>query len=126
MNIETVSTALELYPETKAIILTYPNYYGLAEDLSPIMKLAHEKGIPVLVDEAHGAHLSLGDPFPKSAIHLGADVVVHSAHKTLPVMTMGSYLHVNSSLHWSRSAYNFTYKCYNRVVLLTRLWVHLT
>ena len=98
VNIETVSTALELYPETKAIILTYPNYYGLAEDLSPIIKLAHEKGIPVLVDEAHGAHLSLGAPFPKSAIHLGADVVVHSAHKTLPVMTMGSYLHVNSSL----------------------------
>ena len=66
--------------------------------MSPIIKLAHEKAISVLVDEAHGAHLSLGALFPKSAIHLGADVVVHSAHKTLPVMTMGSYLHVNSSL----------------------------
>ena len=126
MNIETVSTALELYPETKAIILTYPNYYGFAEDLSPIIKLAHEKGIPVLVDEAHGAHLSLGAPFPKSAIHLGADVVVHSAHKTLPAMTMGSYLHVNSSLLGNLSAFNFTYKCYNRVVRLILLWVRLT
>lgn len=98
VHVETVSTALELYPEAKAIILTYPNYYGLAEDLSPIIELAHGKKIPVLVDEAHGAHLSLGAPFPKSALHLGADVVVHSAHKTLPAMTMGSYLHVNSSL----------------------------
>lgn len=97
INIETVSTALHMYPETKAIILTYPNYYGLAEDLGPIIQLAHEKGIPVLVDEAHGAHLSIGDPFPKSAVQLGADVIVHSAHKTLPVMTMGSYLHVNSA-----------------------------
>lgn len=97
VNVETVSTALELYPQAKAIILTYPNYYGLAEDLSPIIELAHKKGIPVLVDEAHGAHLSLGSPFPKSAIQLGADVVVQSAHKTLPAMTMGSYLHVNSS-----------------------------
>lgn len=98
VDAEVVSAALDVYPETKAIILTYPNYYGLAEDLSAIMKLAHEKGIPVLVDEAHGAHLSLGDPFPPSSIGLGADVVVHSAHKTLPAMTMGSYLHVNSSL----------------------------
>lgn len=98
VDIETVSTALKLYPEAKAIILTYPNYYGMAEDLSSIIELAHEKKIPVLVDEAHGAHLSLGAPFPKSGLQLGADVVVHSAHKTLPAMTMGSYLHVNSSL----------------------------
>ena len=96
--VDIVSAALDLYPETKALILTYPNYYGLAEDLSTIMELAHKKGIPVLVDEAHGAHLSLGDPFPQGAIQIGADVVVHSAHKTLPAMTMGSYLHVNSSL----------------------------
>jgi arginine/lysine/ornithine decarboxylase len=52
----------------------------------------------VLVDEAHGAHFQLGSPFPKTAILAGADAVVHSAHKTLPAMTMGSYLHVNSSL----------------------------
>lgn len=98
VNDETVFTALDLYPETKAIILTYPNYYGFAEDLSTIIELAHIKRIPVLVDEAHGAHLSVGAPFPRSAIRLGADIVVHSAHKTLPAMTMGSYLHVNSSL----------------------------
>ncbi len=98
IDARTVSDALALYPDTKAIILTYPNYYGLAEDLTEIIKLAHEEEIPVLVDEAHGAHFTLDDPFPKSSITMGADVVVHSAHKTLPAMTMGSYLHVNSFL----------------------------
>lgn len=98
IDAEVVSNALTLYPETKAIILTYPNYYGLAGDLSKIAAMAHEKNIPLLVDEAHGAHFILGNSFPKSALSFGADIVVQSAHKTLPAMTMGSYMHVNSSL----------------------------
>ncbi|MFX3624227.1 MAG: aminotransferase class I/II-fold pyridoxal phosphate-dependent enzyme [Ectobacillus sp.] len=95
---ETVQAALDKYPEAKAIILTHPNYYGMAYNLKEIIALAHQKGIPVLVDEAHGAHFCLGSPFPKSAIEYGADIVVHSAHKTLPAMTMGSYLHINSTI----------------------------
>lgn len=96
----TVLKALESYPKPKAIILTYPNYYGLAEEenVKKIIHIAHEKNIPVLVDEAHGAHLTLAHPFPKSSISFGADIVVHSAHKTLPAMTMGSFLHFNSNL----------------------------
>ncbi|MDF9758580.1 arginine/lysine/ornithine decarboxylase [Peribacillus simplex] len=93
-----IEEALSANPDVKAIVVTYPNYYGLGEDLTELVRLAHQKGIPVLVDEAHGAHFQLGSPFPKSAIFAGADAVVHSAHKTLPAMTMGSYLHVNSSL----------------------------
>ncbi|MFD3448288.1 aminotransferase class I/II-fold pyridoxal phosphate-dependent enzyme [Microbacteriaceae bacterium 4G12] len=96
MTCETVAQALNQYPEAKALILTHPNYYGMGMDLADIITVAHSKDIPVLVDEAHGAHFCLGEPFPKSAIAYGADVVVHSAHKTLPAMTMGSYLHVNS------------------------------
>lgn len=97
VSIETVKEAYSLYPNCKAIILTYPNYYGHIYDLKKIIKFAHEKRIPVLIDEAHGAHFIGGDIFPQSAIELGADVVVQSAHKTLPAMTMGSFLHVNSS-----------------------------
>ncbi|WP_375090817.1 aminotransferase class I/II-fold pyridoxal phosphate-dependent enzyme [Peribacillus sp. RS7] len=93
-----IEKALSAHPDVKAIVVTYPNYYGLGEDLTEMVRLAHQKGIPVLVDEAHGAHFQLGSPFPKTAILAGADAVVHSAHKTLPAMTMGSYLHVNSSL----------------------------
>ncbi|RIJ68824.1 aminotransferase class I/II-fold pyridoxal phosphate-dependent enzyme [Rummeliibacillus sp. POC4] len=98
IDAKVVRDALTLYPETKAIILTYPNYYGFAGDLSEIVTLAHERDIPLLVDEAHGAHFILGDSFPNSALTFGADLVVQSAHKTLPAMTMGSYLHANSSL----------------------------
>ncbi|MDQ0233376.1 aminotransferase class I/II-fold pyridoxal phosphate-dependent enzyme [Metabacillus malikii] len=98
VNYETIKIALETFPFAKAIILTNPNYYGLAIDLTSIVNLVHSYDIPVLVDEAHGAHFLLGKPFPKSAISAGADVIIQSAHKTLPAMTMGSYLHFNSTL----------------------------
>jgi arginine/lysine/ornithine decarboxylase len=88
--------ALNMYSKVKAIVLTYPNYYGMVNELEDIITLAHERGIPVLVDEAHGAHFISGGHFPKSAVQLGADLVVQSAHKTLPAMTMGSFFHFNS------------------------------
>ncbi|MCL6574083.1 MAG: aminotransferase class I/II-fold pyridoxal phosphate-dependent enzyme [Bacillus sp. (in: Bacteria)] len=96
IKIETVKEAIQLYPEAKAIILTYPNYYGMVNELQEIINLAHFRHIPVLVDEAHGPHFIIGNPFPTSAVQLGADIVVQSAHKTLPALTMGSFLHVNS------------------------------
>ncbi|WP_459503761.1 aminotransferase class I/II-fold pyridoxal phosphate-dependent enzyme [Bacillus sp. C1] len=95
---EVIKRAIERYPEAKALILTHPNYYGMGIDLKESITYAHEYKIPVLVDEAHGAHFCIGEPFPKSALEYGADIVVHSAHKTLPAMTMGSYLHINSDL----------------------------
>lgn len=93
---EVIQNAIERYPEAKALILTHPNYYGMGVDLKESITCAHAYEIPVLVDEAHGAHFCIGEPFPKSALAYGADIVVHSAHKTLPAMTMGSYLHINS------------------------------
>ena len=94
-----VRKVLEDYPNAKAVILTYPTYYGVTgEELEGTIRLCHERQIPVLVDEAHGAHFVIGEPFPRSAFDLGADVVVHSAHKTLPAMTMASFLHVQSNL----------------------------
>lgn len=98
VSFETISHMLRKHPDAAALILTNPNYYGMAIDLTPIIHLAHSYRIPVLVDEAHGAHFVLGEPFPKSAVECGADVVVQSAHKTLPAMTMGSFLHFNSEL----------------------------
>lgn len=97
VSLKTVEQAIFRYPRAKAIILTYPNYYGLVYDLKSVIDLAHLHNVPVLVDEAHGAHFIIGNPFPASAIKLGADIVVQSAHKTLPAMTMGSFLHVNSN-----------------------------
>ncbi|MEI4790832.1 aminotransferase class I/II-fold pyridoxal phosphate-dependent enzyme [Bacillus sp. FJAT-53060] len=94
---ETVKQAIAKFPKCRAIVLTYPNYYGHAADLSNLVKLCHDAGIIVLVDEAHGAHFVLGGDFPPSALSYGADVVVQSAHKTLPAMTMGSFLHLQGN-----------------------------
>jgi arginine/lysine/ornithine decarboxylase len=95
---QTVEQAISKYPHAKAIILTYPNYYGMTNDIEKIIQLAHLHHIPVLIDEAHGAHFIGGEMFPPSAVELKADIVVQSAHKTLPAMTMGAYLHFNSDL----------------------------
>ena len=95
LSVRTVKKALSRYNGVKAIILTYPTYYGTANEIEEIIAIAHEHEVTVLVDEAHGAHFIAGTPFPKSSLTYGADYVVHSAHKTLPAMTMGSYLHVH-------------------------------
>ncbi|RAZ72824.1 aminotransferase class I/II-fold pyridoxal phosphate-dependent enzyme [Planococcus halotolerans] len=98
VSLKTLKDAIQLYPEAKALILTYPNYYGMAGvEIEEMIKYSHQFDIPVLVDEAHGAHLLAGPPFPRSALSYGADAVVQSAHKTLPAMTMGSFLHIKGS-----------------------------
>lgn len=91
-----LQAALEQYPDAKAVIFTYPDYFGSTYNLGDMIELVHSFGIPVLVDEAHGVHFSLGENFPASALSQGADVVVQSAHKMAPAMTMSSYLHCNS------------------------------
>lgn len=91
--------AIRKNPTVKAIIITRPNYYGYCNEIGELVQVAHEHGIAVLVDEAHGAHFGHGSNIlPKSALEYGADIVVQSAHKTLPAMTMGSFLHFNSNL----------------------------
>ncbi len=89
-----IMDAVVKFPRIKAVILTYPDYEGFTYDIRAIIEFAHSVGIVVLVDEAHGAHFVLGKPFPISAVEAGADIVVQSAHKTLPAMTMASFLHV--------------------------------
>lgn len=97
ITLSTLDAALMKYPKVKAVILTYPTYYGVINnELSHIIELCHTKSIPVLVDEAHGAHFMAYNQFPKSALFYGADIVVQSAHKTLPAMTMASFMHVKS------------------------------
>lgn len=96
-GIETIKMALHKYPDAKAVVLTYPDYFGRTYALKEIIELIHEYHIPVLVDEAHGVHFSLERRFPESALALGADVVVQSAHKMAPAMTMGAYLHQQSA-----------------------------
>lgn len=92
------------YSGIKALVMTYPTYYGEIYPLKELIELAKANNCLVLVDEAHGAHFTLGSPFPVSALELGADVVVHSAHKMLPALTQASYLHIGkgSSIEFQR------------------------
>ncbi|NLY79868.1 MAG: aminotransferase class I/II-fold pyridoxal phosphate-dependent enzyme [Lysinibacillus sp.] len=99
VTLSTLEEILNIHTDVKAVILTYPTYYGaVAKELKKQIELCHQLNIPVLVDEAHGAHFSASKVFPISALDLGADVVVQSAHKTLPAMTMASFLHIKSKL----------------------------
>ncbi len=93
-----VERKLSEYPQAKAILLTSPTYDGMVSDVAAIASLAHERGIPLIVDEAHGAHFMLDQRFPPSAVSLGADIVIHSIHKTLPALTQTALLHVQGKL----------------------------
>lgn len=81
----------------KVLIITNPNYYGVCSNIRAIEELAHKHGILLIVDEAHGAHFKFSKELPESAVDAGADLVVQSAHKTLPAMTQGSWLHVKGN-----------------------------
>ncbi|UFU01499.1 aminotransferase class I/II-fold pyridoxal phosphate-dependent enzyme (plasmid) [Radiobacillus kanasensis] len=91
-----IKEAITKHPDSKALFVTYPDYFGMTYNLEKIITYTHERDIPVLIDEAHGVHFSLGKGFPDSALNAGADAVVQSAHKMAPAMTMASYLHVQS------------------------------
>lgn len=83
-----------------AVLITSPTYEGIVSPIEEIAEVAHAFQVPLIVDEAHGAHLSLwGDGmfFPKSAVTMGADLVIQSLHKTLPAMTQTAILHVSGN-----------------------------
>lgn len=85
----------------QAVLITSPTYEGVVSDIRAIADAAHEYGIPLIVDEAHGAHLEYADQchsFPKSALEYGADIVIQSIHKTLPCFTQTAILHVKGKL----------------------------
>ncbi|WP_138496079.1 aminotransferase class I/II-fold pyridoxal phosphate-dependent enzyme [Paenibacillus pinistramenti] len=95
---ETVGEALRRYPGAKGVLVTHPNYYGMGAPLAQLAELCHAAGVPLLVDEAHGAHYGLAAELPQSALAQGADGVVQSTHKMLGAMTMGAMLHVQGPL----------------------------
>ena len=92
-NLDTLLSQIE---QTKLAILTYPNYYGECFDVSIAIKDLKEHNIPVLIDEAHGAHFDL-EGFPNSTLNMGADYVVQSYHKSLPSLTMSSIIFIHKN-----------------------------
>lgn len=97
VNINEVINVINSNLDAKAILLTYPTYYGCTYDLKTICDYAHNKNMVVVIDEAHGAHLGLSDELPQTALEQGADIVIQSTHKTLPSFTQSSMIHTKGS-----------------------------
>ncbi|MBD2570097.1 aminotransferase class I/II-fold pyridoxal phosphate-dependent enzyme [Anabaena lutea] len=94
---EAVKAALAKHPDAKAVLTVYPTYYGVCGDLQAFVNLTHQYNIPLLVDEAHGAHFHFHPELPTSALVAGADLTVQSIHKTLGAMTQASMLHIQGN-----------------------------
>ena len=95
---EQVAQALEDNPGVKLVVYPSPTYDGVVSDTAGICAAAHAKGVPVLVDEAHGAHLGFHPAFPPGAMAQGADLAVASLHKMLPSLTQTALLHAGGKL----------------------------
>lgn len=86
------------YSDIKAVVITSPTYEGVVSDVEEIAKIVHKYQIPLIVDEAHGAHFGFVNSFPDTAVNKGADIIIQSLHKTLPALTQTSILHLQGNL----------------------------
>lgn len=92
MRLEQVEAAIRNNPDAVAVFVNNPTYYGVCSDLRSIVKLAHEHGMLVLADEAHGTHFYFGEGLPVSAMAAGADITAVSMHKSGGSLTQSSFL----------------------------------
>lgn len=92
MTVDNVREAILANPDAKAVFVNNPTYYGICSDLEAIVRLAHQHGMKVIVDEAHGTHFYFGDNLPKGAMRCGADMAAVSMHKTGGSLTQSSLL----------------------------------
>ena len=80
------------------VVITSPTYDGISSDVQEIADMVHRYDLPLIVDQAHGAHFGFHPAFPENAVAQGADAVIHSVHKTLPAPTQTALLHINGDL----------------------------
>lgn len=92
VSTESVKKAIKQNPHASALFVINPTYYGMTSDLKSIVRFAHINDVPVLVDEAHGAHMTFHDDFPLTAMEVGADMSAASLHKTAGSLTQSSLL----------------------------------
>ncbi|NFS27642.1 aminotransferase class I/II-fold pyridoxal phosphate-dependent enzyme [Clostridium botulinum] len=123
MSVEDVKIAIKKNPDAKAVLVNNPTYYGICSNLKEITKLAHEHGMYVLVDEAHGTHFYFGEDMPISAIEAGADMAAVSMHKTGGSLTQSSFLLLNCDLRvgYVRQIINLTQTTSGSYLLMSSL-----
>ncbi|WP_297428382.1 aminotransferase class I/II-fold pyridoxal phosphate-dependent enzyme [Clostridium sp.] len=123
MSVEDVKRAILENPDAKAVLVNNPTYYGICSNLKEITKIAHEHGMYVLVDEAHGTHFYFGENMPVSAVAAGADMAAVSMHKTGGSLTQSSFLLLNCDLHigYVRQIINLTQTTSGSYLLMSSL-----
>ncbi len=99
MELKDVETAIRENPDAKAVLVNNPTYYGICSDIKAIVKLAHEHGMMVLADEAHGTHFYFNDKLPIGAMNAGADMAAISMHKSGGSLTQSSMLLIGPEVH---------------------------
>ena len=98
MRVSDVEKAIKENPDAKAVLVNNPTYYGICSDIKTITKLAHDHGMLMLADEAHGTHFYFGDNLPPSAMEAGADMASVSMHKSGGSLTQSSFLLIGKSM----------------------------
>jgi len=87
-----IAAALDANPDAKLVVITSPSYHGVSSEVGAIVETAHARNVPVMVDEAWGAHLPFSPALPDHAMASGADAAVVSLHKTLPALSQGAMI----------------------------------
>jgi arginine decarboxylase len=94
VTVETIANHLVSNPKIKAVLIVNPTYYGVCSDVVKIANLIHQYNLPLIVDEAHGAHFQFHPALPTAALTADADIVIQSTHKTLSALTQASMLQI--------------------------------
>ncbi len=123
MTVADVKAAILANPDAKAVFVNNPTYYGICSNLKEITKLAHEHGMKVLVDEAHGTHFYFGENMPVSAMAAGADFASASMHKSGGSLTQSSFLLCGKDVNanYVRQVINLTQTTSGSYLLLSSL-----
>nr|WP_302597931.1 aminotransferase class I/II-fold pyridoxal phosphate-dependent enzyme [uncultured Cellulosilyticum sp.] len=123
MSYEDVKRAILQNPDAKAVLVNNPTYYGICSPLKAITELAHEHGMLVLADEAHGTHFYFNEALPASAMSVGADMAAVSMHKTGGSLTQSSFLLINNEVSegYVRQIINLTQTTSGSYLLMSSL-----
>ena len=123
MSVDEICETIKSHPDAKAILVNNPTYYGICSDLAQITRIAHEHGLRVLVDEAHGTHFYFGKNMPISAMAAGADMAAVSMHKSGGSLTQSSILLCGENIneHYVRQVINLTQTTSGSYLLLSSL-----
>ena len=123
VEVEEITRVMDENPDAAAVFINNPTYYGVCSNLKKIVEAAHQRGMKVLADEAHGTHLYFGENLPISGMAAGADMAAVSMHKSGGSLTQSSILLCGPSMdaEYVRQIINLTQTTSASYLLLSSL-----